>query len=181
MGVTEVTIVRKYSESLKKKHGGMFGSLICEGCGKQRAEHNDHTIAKARCKVIHKTELIWNPKNYVSSCSTCHRQWENFKSGEWIHHLNVEERLLFLKQHDPDGYNTRIELTFSILEQQQHDDSARQKDVIDFRDSCETISNEENQQRLSGKPTEDHVHDATEGNGGRIKKIIFDRMDRNKI
>lgn len=108
--VTEATIKRRYSESLAEKHAGKT-SFLCSACENARAEHNDHTIAKARCKVIHKTELIWHPDNYEDSCPTCHNEWEAVKSGKWIAHKNVEKRLRFLKEHDPEGFNKRIELT----------------------------------------------------------------------
>ncbi len=112
--VSEATIQRRYSQSLKEKHEYQR-TKICECCGKRQAMHNDHTIAKARCKVIHKTELIWNPNNYVDSCEICHKEWESFKSGEWVFHLNSGERLRFLKEHDPEGYQVRTELTILIL------------------------------------------------------------------
>jgi hypothetical protein len=117
--VSEATIQRRYSQSLKEKHEYQR-TKICECCGKRQAMHNDHTIAKARCKVIHKAELIWNPGNYVSSCEICHKEWESFKSGNWTLHLNSEVRLRFLKEHDPEGYNIRIELTVLILQQQHN-------------------------------------------------------------
>lgn len=114
--VSPSQINKRYFESRKKKYSGITFTPICEGCNKDRSVDNDHTIAQARCKVIHKTELIWHPLNYVRSCRKCHMEWENFKSGEWIHHLNVRERLAFLKEHDPDGFNVRIELTKGNLE-----------------------------------------------------------------
>jgi len=113
--VSEATIKARYSESLREKYEG-HSSYPCEGCGAQSV-HNDHTIAKARCKVIHKTELIWHPGNYVRSCEKCHHQWEGFKSGDWVNHQNVESRLLFLKEHDPEGYQIRVELTKMALDE----------------------------------------------------------------
>jgi hypothetical protein len=115
--VSEATIQRRYSASLKEKHEGS-SSKVCECCRQRQAIHNDHTIAKARCKVIHKTELIWHPHNYVSSCEQCHREWENFKSGDWTLHFNIVERLFFLKEHDPEGFAVRVELTTFILQRQ---------------------------------------------------------------
>jgi hypothetical protein len=112
--ITESQIRALYSRSLKVKHAGQT-VFVCSGCG-CRAVHNDHTIAKARCKEIHKTELIFNPDNFENSCAKCHAQWENFKSGDWINHHNVEKRLIFLKQHDPEGYTIRVELTRLALE-----------------------------------------------------------------
>ena len=114
--LSELSIKNRYTASLREKYEGINYTLPCEGCG-DASVHNDHTIAKARCKVIHKTELIWNPNNYVRSCETCHRQWEGFKSGEWVNHHNMESRLKFLKEHDPEGYTVRIELTRAALEE----------------------------------------------------------------
>ena len=111
--VSEATIKRKYSESLKDKHAGQ-STFVCQGCGAQ-AVHNDHTIAKARCKVIHKTQLIWDQMNYESSCAVCHEEWEAYKSGNWIKHQNMENRLKFLKLYDPEGYNRRIIETKAYL------------------------------------------------------------------
>jgi hypothetical protein len=124
--VSQATINRRYSEALKKKHAGNPRPL-CEGCEVLYADHNDHTIAQARCKVLHKAELIWNPDNFPSSCHTCHKEWEAFKSGEWLNHKNVEQRLRFLRQHDPEGFKTRIELTELHLKQQQHDNDRRNR------------------------------------------------------
>lgn len=113
--VSEQQIQARYSKALKEKHAGQ-SVFLCEcGCN-GRAVHNDHTIAKARCKVIHKTELIWNPHNFVSSCERAHREWEDFKSGEWCLHLNSHERLAFMKEHDYEGYVKRVELTKMSLQ-----------------------------------------------------------------
>lgn len=118
--VSQATIDKRYSESLRKKYAfaGSQSSVICDGCKKRPSVHSDHTIARARCKQIHKTELIWDPDNYVRSCEKCHREWESFKSGEWTLHLNSEQRLRFLKKHDPEGFRVRVELTTHILKQQ---------------------------------------------------------------
>lgn len=86
----------------------------CGGCGDEPNDF-DHTIAKARCKELHKTELIWSTLNQEFSCRLCHRQWEAYKSGDWINHRNVERRLAFLKEHDPEGYQKRIEFTKASL------------------------------------------------------------------
>lgn len=113
--ISHATAMARYTDALREKHEGM-PAAICEcGCG-TRAVHNDHTIAKARCKQIHKTELIYDPDNFESSCERAHKQWENFKSGDWIKHANVERRLAYLKKHDPEGFTIRIELTKLVLE-----------------------------------------------------------------
>lgn len=114
--VTDSVIRFRYLSSKKEKHAGTMCIPMCEGCESERGNDNDHTIAQARCKVLGKTELIWNQMCYVWSCRKCHHQWENFKSGEWVHHKNVEQRMAFLKEHDPEGYTKRIEFTKAALE-----------------------------------------------------------------
>lgn len=109
--LTHETIMRRYSQSLLKKHGGRTSFGLCSACQERRAVHNDHTIPKARCKHIHKAELIYDPDNYEDSCDICHKQWESYQSGEWLLHHNCERRLAFVKKHDPEGYEKRINLT----------------------------------------------------------------------
>jgi 5-methylcytosine-specific restriction endonuclease McrA len=104
--VSQSTIDRRYSNSLKEKHAGK-SHFICQGCG-DKAVHNDHTIARARCKQLHKTELIWNPDNYVNSCAKCHEEWETWKTGKYMLHKNASLRMFFMKMHDPEKFETRI-------------------------------------------------------------------------
>lgn len=115
--ITEGNIRRRYAKAIREKHSGN-GIPMCEAYPGERAVHNDHTISQKRCKQIHKTELIWNPENFVSSSARAHTEWEAIKGGEWIHHANVEQRLQFLKEHDPEGFNVRIELVNLSLQQQ---------------------------------------------------------------
>lgn len=112
--IKETGIQTRYSAAIRLKHIGQ-SSFTCQACLKAQAVHNDHTIAKARCKVLHKTELIWDMRNFEDSCARCHSEWENYKSGDWLKHHNVEKRLGFMKEHDPDGYNKRIQLTELVL------------------------------------------------------------------
>lgn len=116
--IRESAIRLRYTAAIKLKHIG-YTVFTCQGCLKAQAVHNDHTIAKARCKILHKTELIWDPRNFEDSCAKCHASWENFKSGEWTLHHNVERRLAFMKEHDPEGYRKRIELTEWALQNTQ--------------------------------------------------------------
>lgn len=107
--LSETSINWRLSES----HNAMRIDNPRPYCGGCHGEPNDfdHTIAKARCKELHKTELIWDVDNQEFSCRNCHRQWESYKSGDWIRHMNMETRLRYLKKHDPKGYQKRIELT----------------------------------------------------------------------
>lgn len=79
----------------------------CQGCKHNHAIEHDHTISQARCKVLHKTELIWDPENWSYSCRTCHGEWESYKSGTFEEHKNVIKRMLFVKEHDPEGFMKR--------------------------------------------------------------------------
>lgn len=108
--VTQLQINARYSKAIREKHQGN-GHPTCECCHKVPANDNDHTISQKRCKEIGKTELIWDHRNFVSSCRKCHNQWESYKSGDYILHKNVVERLGFMMDKDPEGYEIRKELT----------------------------------------------------------------------
>lgn len=103
--VTQSQIDRRYSEALKIKHSGK-NIALCQGCG-DRAVHNDHTISRARCKHLHKTELIWDLGNFVNSCEKCHREWENWKSGMYLAHWNLGSRMMYLRVNDLESYKIR--------------------------------------------------------------------------
>lgn len=81
---------------------------ICECCHREQGVDHDHTIAKARCKEIGKTELIWNSDNWSWSCRDCHGQWESYKSGEFQKHHNVITRMRFMKKHDLEKFQSRM-------------------------------------------------------------------------
>jgi hypothetical protein len=129
--ISEAGIRARYSDALREKHAGNPRPICGCGCGGP-AVHNDHTIAKSRCKQLHKAELIWNPENFESSCAIAHDQWEAFKSGMWILHANCSKRLLFLKEHDPEGFTVRITLTQLALEEKMKEDFEKYKDYILF-------------------------------------------------
>ena len=80
---------------------------------------NSHIIGKARLKQLHKTELIWNPLSYFNSCRGCHLNWEAVKGGRWVFNANLEACMLFLKEHDPEGYRIRIEIMKDISEKDE--------------------------------------------------------------
>lgn len=89
-------------------------SPLCEACEEAPAVDPDHTIAQARCKEIHKTELIWDVKNQPVSCRQCHHAWESTYGLAWIDHKNVVSRLQYLHEHDIEGFKIRIYLTDAI-------------------------------------------------------------------
>lgn len=80
----------------------------CKCCHKNRAEDHDHTLSARRCKILKKTELIWDSDNWSLSCRECHMAYESYKSGQFTKHYNFIERMLFLKEHDPEGFNSRM-------------------------------------------------------------------------
>ncbi len=89
------------------KEADLEAPFFCECCGVNRWEHHDHTISQRMCKILHKTELIWDSRNWSYSCGKCHNDWESFKNGNFAKHLNFDERMEFLQIHDEQGYNTR--------------------------------------------------------------------------
>ena len=105
---TELAIRSRYAKSLRHKHQGEPWPPNCEGCEERAAVDNSHIVAKARCKQLHKVELIWDPENYFNACRICHHNWESFKSGQFIHLKNFETCMIFLKQHDPESFEKRM-------------------------------------------------------------------------
>jgi hypothetical protein len=104
--VTQSVIDRNLSASYKEKHEGKL-KFVCEGCGDQ-AINNSHIIAQARCKVLGKTELIWDKNNYFNACMRCHTAWESFKSGEFVDMHITPKAMAYLKVNDLEGWQKRI-------------------------------------------------------------------------
>jgi hypothetical protein len=69
----------------------------------------DHTISQKRCKELNKTELIWSLDNVVYSLRDIHKEWECYASGAFEEHTNVVERMLFVKEHDPEMFEKRFQ------------------------------------------------------------------------
>ena len=82
---------------------------ICEAYGFPKVAHDpDHTIAQARCKVLHKVELIWSEANISWSCREAHQEWESYKSGKFSHHKNAYQRMVFVAMHDEEVFKKRF-------------------------------------------------------------------------
>jgi hypothetical protein len=103
--VSQATIMRNLSISYQR-YPEMHP---CEACGGEATEHS-HIISQARCKLLHKTELIWSRENWFFSCRSCHMEWEAIKGGRWINFNNVTRLLAVLKRHDPEGYEKRMQV-----------------------------------------------------------------------
>lgn len=77
-------------------------SATCHGCWKRKAQGSAHVIAQARCKILGKTELIWDQRNFFPSCLQCNAAIESPNGKNWKALLNITECLEFIKQEDPE-------------------------------------------------------------------------------
>jgi hypothetical protein len=73
-----------------------------------KAIETSHIIAKARCKELHKTELIWTRENTFPSCRKCHMIWEATNNPAWLSLLNADRCLEILEKYDPESYKKRM-------------------------------------------------------------------------
>jgi len=104
--LTDAQIKTRYAASRKKKYEGSIAHR-CEGCG-QPAACSAHIIPQARLKVLHKAELIYDPKAYFPGCYACNAAIENPKGQEWKALKNIDRCLFFILQHDPELYSKFI-------------------------------------------------------------------------
>lgn len=100
---------RQINSKLAEAKKWSMQNFICECYGPPwYANDCDHTISQKRCKELHKTELIWDYKNWSWSCRKAHEEWESYKSGAFQTHKNVFERMSFIHKHDPEGFMKRL-------------------------------------------------------------------------
>lgn len=104
--ISEQIIQTRYSKALRQKYQDS-PVQICAGCG-QRATCSAHIIAKARLKVLHKTELIYNPKAFFPACYGCNQAIENPKGEAWKQLKNIDYCLFFIEMHDPELFSKFI-------------------------------------------------------------------------
>lgn len=114
--ISEATIKRRYTAALRQKHAGRPDKkmCVCRGDNCQgHAVHNDHTIARARLKEIGKANLIYSLSQYafVDSCAVCHDEWEAYRDGLCLSHVNYEERMDYMRVHDPERAKIRDQFT----------------------------------------------------------------------
>lgn len=81
----------------------------CTAYPNLQANDHDHTISQARCKQLHKTELIWDINNIEFSSRLAHNEWESYKSGEFEEHENCYSRMIFTKKHDQERFEKRMQ------------------------------------------------------------------------
>lgn len=101
--VSQTSIVSRYQAARRKRYSDS-GTLSCHGCGSM-CNGSAHIIAQARCKVLHKTELIWDTRNFFPACSQCNLAIENPKGEAWKSLRNIEYCLSWIEQNDTELYN----------------------------------------------------------------------------
>lgn len=103
--VSEATIQSRYSRALREWYP--IGHALC-ACGR-RATETSHIVAKARCKELHKTELIWTKENTFPACRACHMAWEAVYGEDWKNLTNIETLLSIERKYDKEGYEKRVQ------------------------------------------------------------------------
>lgn len=103
---SQAQIDKKLSETYRKAYAGE-PHPYCHGCGK-RATETSHIISQRRCKILRKTELIWNVENMFPACRDCHMLFEGFKNEKVFQLFNYKQCLNFIKLHDSKDYERRI-------------------------------------------------------------------------
>lgn len=104
--VSEVTIKANLSRAYREYY--LFqpkGS--CEGCGKP-ATCTAHIVPKARLKVLHLTEKIWEPELWFRSCYRCNMVAENPSSDDIKKLMNFKRILRVTEKYDPERYQLMI-------------------------------------------------------------------------
>lgn len=104
--VSESTIKKRLANAYRTWYGGE-PFQICAGCG-GRAIETSHIVSKARCKELHRTELIWFRENTFPACRQCHVVFETINDPDWCGLLNVDECLEILEKYDNESYQKRL-------------------------------------------------------------------------
>lgn len=100
--VSESAIKSRLTAAYRKHYVDTDG--VCEGCG-GRAEGTAHIVPKARCKVLHKTEYIWNPVNWFKACHKCNLKAE---TSQITTLMNYKRILAVIELIDPEKYRKLI-------------------------------------------------------------------------
>ena len=109
--VSEVTIKRKYAEVCDQID--IEREPVCQGTGRGDVPlSHSHTISRARCKELGKTELIWDSDNIeiegyeerTSNPTTAHCIWEDGTWKQKSELLNFNRKLSYIKANDPETY-----------------------------------------------------------------------------
>lgn len=109
--VTKKEILERYRKVCDEITNEREG--ICEGTGSNEFPLSfSHTISRARCQELGKTELVWSKDNIEvegmeSPCSkpkAAHNIWADAPWPEKMNLLNIQRKLNFIKKHDPEQY-----------------------------------------------------------------------------
>lgn len=100
--VSEATIQQRLSKAYRSKYWD--GRPACEGCG-NIAMGSAHILPKARLKVLHLTEMIWNPEMFFPACHSCNLACEAIYSDEFKKLLCYDKCLTIIKNYDPERYS----------------------------------------------------------------------------
>jgi predicted Rdx family selenoprotein len=99
-------------QSIRSKYclekNGWMANYLCEAFGYPNISNDwDHSIPQARCKTLHKVELIWTRGNVVRSSRKAHIEWESYRDGKFSHHKNAYQRMVFVAMYDEEAFIKR--------------------------------------------------------------------------
>ncbi len=104
--VTEATIKSRLSAAYKRWYAGE-GIQVCAGCGGV-ASGTAHILPRSQCKVLHKTELIWDKFNTFPACHMCNAIAENIQSDAIKELKNYDRILHVLSVLDEERFKKMI-------------------------------------------------------------------------
>lgn len=107
----ELVTGQEINERLKVAYNSIDQSRepVCQGTGRSDLPlSHSHTISQARCKVLGKTELIWDEDNIelesMGDSNAAHVIWENGNLEQKKTLLNFTRKLQYIKLHDLEMY-----------------------------------------------------------------------------
>lgn len=70
------------------------------------AQGSSHIVSQKRCKELHKTELIWDQRNFFPATHVTNSRWESndFTLKNYWYYMEI------VKELDPEGYQKRLNL-----------------------------------------------------------------------
>lgn len=109
--VSQATINKRRAEAYRAaEYNEYFGVRSCAGCGGE-AQGHAHTVAQARCKILHKTDWIWAEWNFWPACHDCNSAFEAFKGDKCKKLRNYDQLLEVLHERDYPGWLKHQHLT----------------------------------------------------------------------
>ena len=102
--ITDATIKARLSKAYRERYGGEPHPR-CEETGLP-AQGSSHIVSQARCKQLHKSEMIYNPRNFFPATHQVNSRWESND----VTLRNYWTYMDVVKEIDPEGYQKRINL-----------------------------------------------------------------------